>query len=132
MIHLDPGDPPLLVGLLPPHVQLPCEGGTCRVLLSHDSYQHICERRDNERPAHRDLVLSRLGIVIANPSLVGCLSGNSNKLDLWAWNEGDPSGVLVSLKCLFGETWVNTAFPLGRKSLRKHVQHARLGSIEGV
>ena len=68
-------------------------------------------------------MLSRLPLVIANPSHTGCLTRDRNKLDLWAWSEGDPSGVLVSLKCLSGETWVTTAFPLGRKSLRKHVGH---------
>lgn len=132
MIYLRPDDPPLVIGFLPPHIELPCEGGAWRVFLSYHSFRHICERRDNEHPAHRDLVLSRLSTVIADPSHLGCLSGDPNKLDLWAWREGDPSGVLVSLKCLIGETWLTTAFPLGRKSLRKHILHARLRPVKGA
>lgn len=134
MIHMNPEDPPLLVGFLPSHVELPCADGTGSVLLSYHTYRHICERRENEKPGHLHLVLSRLNTVVAAPSHAGCLSGEVHKLDLWAWHPGDIAGVLVSLKCWSGETWVNTAFPLGRKSLRKHVQATRLkpvGTSEG-
>jgi hypothetical protein len=126
MIHMKPEDPPLLVGFLPSYIELPCLDGTWSVLLTYQTYRHICERRENENPAHLQLVLSRLSTVIAEPSHVGCLSGERHKLDLWLWNPDDFSGVLVSLKCLSGETWVNTSFPLGRKTLRKHVSAHRL------
>jgi hypothetical protein len=129
MIRIEPDDRPLLVGFLPSWIRLPCEEGSSGVLLSYGTFRHICERRDNETSQHRNLVLSRLPMVIANPSHSGCLTRDRNKLDLWAWSEGDLSGVLVSLKCLSGETWVTTAFPLGRKSLRKHVAHGRLTPV---
>jgi hypothetical protein len=132
MIHLNPDDPPLLVGFLPAQIELPCSEGTWSVHLSYRTFDHICNRRENDSPEHRSLVLSRLSRVIAAPTHMGCLSGEPHKLDLWAWDPADFSGVLVSLKCLAGETWVNTAFPLGRKTLRKHLQKHRLRPIEGV
>jgi hypothetical protein len=132
MIHLDPGDPPLLVGFLPPGLELPCAEGTWSVYLSDRSFHHICQRRDNERQEHLSLVLSRLVAVVSAPSHAGCLSGKQHRLDLWAWTPGDLAGVLVSLKCLPGETWVSTAFPLGKKSLRKHVLHGRLRPLTGA
>ena len=100
--------------------------------LSHQTYEHICERRDCERPEHRTPVMSRLESVISAPSHVGCLSNEPNKLDLWRGTEGDPSGVLVCLKCLAGETWVSTAFPMGRKTLRKHLNQCRLHPVAGA
>ncbi len=132
MVHLLPDDPPFLIGFLPARIEIPCDHGTWSVHLSYRTYEHICQRRENEKPEHLALVLSRLSTVIAAPSHAGCLSGVPHKLDLWSWTEGDPSGVLVSVKCLAGETWVNTAFPLGRKTLRKHVNQARLLPIAGV
>lgn len=132
MIRLNPDDPPLLVGSLPSYIQLPCADGTPRVHLSHRTYGHICERRENERPEHLALVLSRLCSVLANPTHVGCLSGEAHKLDLWAWDPADFSGVLVCVKCLPGETWVSTAFPLGRKTLRKHLLKGRLQQVDGA
>jgi len=132
MIQLEPDDPPLLVGFLPASIELPCEDGTWSVHLSARTFQHICEKRENERTDHLSLVLSRLGTVVSEPTHVGCLSGKPNQLDLWAWTPGDLAGVLVSLKCLVGETWVSTAFPLGTKSLRKHVLHGRLRPVLGA
>jgi len=126
MIEMKPDDPPVLVGVLPSHIELPCLDGTWRVLLSYRTFEHICTRRENECPEHLALVLSRMSSVLAEPSHVGRLSGEPHKLDLWAWHPDDVAGVLVSLKCLSGETWVNTAFPLGRKTLRKHVSAHRL------
>jgi hypothetical protein len=70
-----------------------------------------------------------MSAVLAEPSHVGCLTGEHHKLDLWAWHPDDIAGVLVSLKCLSGETWVNTAFPLGSKTLRKHVSAHRLEQV---
>jgi hypothetical protein len=132
MIHLQEGDPPLLIGFLPSHIELPCEDGTCSVMLSYRTFEHICQRRENERPDHCALVLARLREVIESPSHIGCLSGEAHKLDLWAWNGHDISGVLVSLKCLSGETWINTAFPMGQKTLRKHLAKGRLKPIRGA
>jgi hypothetical protein len=94
--------------------------------LSYRTFRHICDRRENEHPEHMTLVLSRLGMVVAAPTHIGCLSAQASKLDLWAWNPGDLAGVLVSLKCLAGETWVSTAFPMGTKTLRKHISKGRL------
>lgn len=74
MIYLQPDDPPLLVGFLSSHIQLPCDGGASAVFLSYETFRHICERRDNEHSEHRVLVLSRLSIVTTNPSHVGCLT----------------------------------------------------------
>jgi hypothetical protein len=104
MIHLNPEDPPYLVGHLPSHIDLPCVDGTRSVHLSYRTFRHICDRRENEHPEHLALVLSRISMVVA----------------------GDLAGVLVSLKCLAGETWVSTAFPMGTKSLRKHISNGRL------
>jgi hypothetical protein len=132
MIHLEPDDPPLYVGDLPAYVELPRLDGIVNVFLGYRTFDHICKRRENEDAVHRELVLSRLCSVIAAPTHVGCLTGEWHKLDLWAWNPVDFSGVLVSLKCLSGETWVNTAFPLGQKTLQKHLQKHRLRPIEGA
>jgi hypothetical protein len=129
VIHLNSKDPPLLVGSLPSHLELPCSGGTRDVHLSYLTLEHIRQRRENERPEHLALVLSRLAGVVAAPTHLGCLSGQPHKLDLWAWDPDDFSGVLVSVKCLSGETRVSTAFPLGRKTLRKHMLKDRLKPI---
>lgn len=99
------------------------------VNLSYQSYRHICERRETSTPELLDLVLQRLNTVIAHPTHTGNLSGDVNKIDLFAWSAGDPAGVLVCIKCLPGESWVCTAFPLGRKSLRKHVNAGRLKAV---
>lgn len=125
-IHMEAGDAPRLVGFIPAWVEIPCTTGAWSVELSYLTFRHICERRENERPEHLALVLSRMGTVISAPTHAGCLTSEPHKLDLFAWTEGDMAGVLVSLKCLHGETWVNTAFPLGRKSLRKHIAAGRL------
>ena len=132
MIHLLPEDPPLMVGILPQFLKLPCRRGSHAVLLSHHTFEHIRARRENEHPFHLSLVLSRLETVIADPSHYGCLSREPHKLDIWAWNPSDFCGVLVSLKCLPGETWVNTAFPLGTKTLRKHVLRDKLRALRGA
>ncbi len=126
VILLSPSDPPFTVGVLPCGLVLPCQDPSRVVQLSYQSYRHICERRETGTPELLDLVLGRLSMVIANPTHVGNLSGDENKIDLFAWSAGDPAGVLVCIKCLKGESWVCTAFPLGRKSLRKHVNTGRL------
>jgi hypothetical protein len=132
MIHLEEGDPPLLIGFLPSYIDLPCDDGTWSVLLAYRTFEDIRRRRENERVEHLALVLSRIRDVIESPTYVGCLSEEAHKLDLWAWNGEDFSGVLVSLKCLSGETWVNTAFPMGRKTSRKHLAKGRLRPIRGA
>jgi hypothetical protein len=132
VIELLPEDSPLLVGFLPSSIEIPCQQGNHSVFLTRQTLNHIRERRDNEHPYHLALVLSRLGSVVAHPSHCGSLSREPHKLDLWAWHPDDFSGVLVSLKCLAGETWVNTAFPLGSKSLRKHVRSAKLRPVGGA
>lgn len=38
--------------------------------------------------------------------------------------------VCVSIKCVEGETWVNSAFPFGRWSMEKHAQRGRLVLME--
>lgn len=121
-------DPPLHVGRLPETVHLPIlEGGSRDVHLSYMSYRHIIERRDNERPEHVGLVLARLSTVIAAPTHFGRLnSRQTNKVDLFAWHRDGFAGVVVCLKLLAGETWVNTAFPLGRRRFRDHLEAARL------
>lgn len=124
-----PNDPPVLVSVLPSTLALPCEDGSWTVYLSYPSYLHICERRETSTPQMLELVLARLSTVIAAPTHVGNLSGDANKLDLFAWALGDAAGVLVCVKCLKGETWVSTAFPLGRKSLRKHLNAGRLRAV---
>lgn len=128
-VHLLDGDPPILVGVLPSGLELPCDGGVCTVHLSYPSYIHICERRETNTTGMLELVLRRLSDVVARPTHFGNLSGEANKLDLFAWGEGDPAGVLVCVKCLRGESWVSTAFPLGRKSLRKHLNTGKLRYI---
>ena len=92
------GDPPVLVGILPSELDLPCDGGSWSVHLSYPSYAHICERRETSTPEMLALVLSRLAAVIAAPTHVGNLSGDVNKLDLFAWSQDDPAGVLVCVK----------------------------------
>lgn len=129
MIILTADEHPLCVGHLPPAIVLPILTGTREVRLTYQSYRHIIERRENEKPEHIALVLERLRTVLADPSHFGCLSGEGHKLDLFAWQDGDFAGVLVSLKCLAGETWVNTAFPLGRKTLKKHLATGRLTGL---
>ncbi len=124
-----PDDGPVLVGILPVTLTLPCDDGSRSVHLTYPSYLHVWERRETTSPQMLGLVLARLSTVIAAPTHVGNLSGDANKLDLFAWTPGDEAGVLVCVKCLKGETWVSTAFPLGRKSLRKHVNAGRLRAV---
>jgi hypothetical protein len=126
VIRLAEGDPPLLIGTLPDGLTLPCEGGSWTVHLSYPSYEHICRRRETNSPELLEIVLRRLGMVISGPAYVGNLSGEANKLDVFSWIEGDPAGVLACIKCLRGESWVSTAFPMGRKSLRKHLNTGKL------
>lgn len=130
MIVMTQDDPPALIGFLPSHIELPCLDGTSSVLLSYRTYEHICTRRENESPEHLALVLSRMSAVIAEPSHVGCLSGERHKLDLWARHPDDVAGVLVSLKCLSGETWVNTAFPLEGRPCANTYPLIRLNQLE--
>lgn len=130
MIILAAGDSPIRVGVLPETVVIPVPQGARVVHLSYYTYRHIIERRENEKPEHVAVVLSRLRTVIENPSHIGCISGERHKVDLYGWTPEDFSGVLVSLKCLRDETWVSTAFPMGRKSLRKHLKTSRLVPVE--
>jgi hypothetical protein len=128
-IRMVDGDRPVLVGFMPPLLSLPCEGGTRCVQVSYPSYLHICQRREINTPEMLDLVLSRLRSVVYRPTYSGNLSGDVNKLDLFAWVPEDPAGVLVCVKCLKGESWVSTAFPMGRKSLRKHLNTGKLRPV---
>jgi hypothetical protein len=130
VIILRPEDPPYLVGRLPRDRKLPILVSSVEVHLSYQTYRHIIERRDNERPEHIALVLARLDVVIGNPTHAGCLTGEDDKVDLFSWASGDFAGVLVAVKCLAGETWISTAFPVGRKTLRKHLNTGRLCAVE--
>lgn len=122
MIRINPGDPPILVAEIPKDVDLPCSVGTSAVYLSHDTYLHIIQRRI-EIDGHVDLVLRRIDTVIAYPTHAGFKDG---RLNLFRWTDGDPAGVLVCLKCLHAETWVNTAFPVGRKRLLSMTRSGKL------
>ena len=128
-IRMAEGDRPRIVGFIPVRLGLPCDGGTRCVQMSYPTWLHICRRRETNTPEMLELVLRRLRSVIHAPTHTGNLSGDPNKLDLFAWSPEDPAGVLVCVKCLEGESWVATAFPVGRKSLRKHVNTGRLRSV---
>lgn len=128
-IRMAEGDRPVLVGFIPLMLALPGEGRTRCVHLSYSTYLHICQRRETNTPEMLNLVVSRLRSVVYHPAYIGNLSGDANKVDLFAWLPEDPAGVLVSLKCLKGESWVSTAFPMGRKSLRKHLNTGKLRPV---
>ena len=100
------------------------------VKISYITYRHIISRRAECAEWHVELVMHRMAGVIAAPTHIGRLGTTPNKIELYKLADGDPCGVCVSLKCLHGETWVNTAFPLGGRSLQKHLRTGKLGTVE--
>lgn len=123
------GDRPKVVGCLPGWlIGLP-EGACLDVQISFVTYEHIVSRRVGERGWHVEMVLTRLTAVIADPSHLGDLGRPGGGLAVYRRVPGDPSGVCVCLKFLAGETWVNTAFPLGERSLRKRVARGSLREV---
>jgi hypothetical protein len=128
MIHLDPGDPPALVARLPEYVPLPYPWCCRDVLLAHSVLTHIVERRLTDGDAQVSLVLRSLHAVLSEPTHWGRLTSHPQRLELYrriSWD--DPAGVLVSVKFVHaGETWVNTAHPVGVATLVKHLKRKRL------
>lgn len=129
-ILLKPGDEPKVLATLPDELgELPA-GWDREVRISYQTYQHIVSQRAKGPAWHVEFVLRSMAAVIAAPTHVGRLGGKPNRIELFACAIGDDCGVCVSIKCLHAETWVSTAFPLGTRSLQKHVGTGRLWSVE--
>ena len=128
---LQHGDEPKVLAVLPDELgELP-DGMSRVVRISYQTYQHIVSRRAGEASWHVELVLRRMATVITNPSHIGCVHEPPRMIKLFGRTQGDDCGVYVSIKCLDnGESWVATAFPLGDKSLQKHLGADRLGAVE--
>lgn len=124
------GDPPTVLGQLPEELESLLDGATRVVKITYQTYNHIVSRRASEAEWHVELVLGRLVDVISDPTHIGKLTGSSNRVEVYKLVDGDPCGVCVSLKCLDGETWVNTGFPLGERSLQKHLSTGKLRPVE--
>jgi hypothetical protein len=127
---LKPGDDPKIIARLPDElIELPA-GFSRSVRISYQTYQHIVSRRASEVGWHVEFTIQRMSHVIENPLHVGRLTNSENRLELHGLLEDDPCGLMVSVKCLHGETWVNTAFPLGDRSLQKHIRTGKLVHVE--
>jgi hypothetical protein len=100
------------------------------VRISFRTYRHIVTRRATERSWHVEWVLRGLANAIARPTHVGRLDGRPGRWELVRKDDARDVAVCVSIKCLDGETWVNSAFPLGRRSLEKHRRAGRLVLLE--
>lgn len=124
-----PETTPALIGRLPEHFDLP-EGMSHDVQISYQTYEHIVERRTQEEAWHVQFVLDRITGVVETPSHVGHITKDLRKVEVYYKAKGDKQGVVVSLKCLQGETWVNTAYPIGDSRLRKHLKSGKLKPVE--
>lgn len=88
-------------------------------MIDHATYVHIIERRIVDGDRQVALVMSRMQSVIVGPSHRLYVSKDSRKIDLYGCTPGDPSGVVVCLKCMPDGLWVCTSYPLGGRSLRR-------------
>lgn len=85
------------------------------------------ERRGDAAP----VVLRNLYNVICRPTHWGRLTGDPRRIELYSLSVHEDVGVCVSLKCLPGETWVNTGYPFGTRVLLKHLRAGRLADVAG-
>lgn len=102
-------------------------GGHPEVRLAYTTYAHILARRGDDAA----LVLRQMRDVVTRPTHWGRLTADPRRIELYRLDSAEEVGVCVSLKCLPGETWVNTAYPLGLRMLLKHVRSGRLWAVEG-
>lgn len=101
-----------------------------RVHLAYERLEHIKLRRTSKDEAPASFVLRHLAYVVATPTHVGALTKDPRRVEIYSYVPQDiSSGVCVSLKCLDGETWINTAFPVGMKALLRYVRAERLRPI---
>jgi hypothetical protein len=131
IILLGPNDPPLFVGALPqiPNHPLLCDDRA--VYLTHERFEHIKSQRRRSDDSPSAFVFRHLALVISQPALVGALTPDPRKVEIYGHVPADvSSGVCVSLKCLDGETWINTAFPMGVRVMMKHFHAGRLRPLE--
>lgn len=127
---IKPGDAPKVVATLPDELAELAGTLSPHVRITYQTYQHIVTRRADERGWHVEWVLRRMAETIANPTHVGRLDGRPNRIELIRAPVGEVVGVCVSVKLLHAETWVNSAFPFGKRSLQKHLEAGRVVAWE--
>lgn len=110
-------------------MQLPVCGVRRDVHLKHSVYAHILGRRIHDGDGQMSLVLRRMTDVVTKPTHIGLVDrGGPGRFALYGRNFGDadPAGLCVCIKCLDGETWVSTAFPVGVRRLAQYLSRGAL------
>lgn len=129
ILLLNPDDPPLRVARLSETIELPVHGSSRDVFLTHSVYSHIIERRILTGDRQVALVLQRISAVLETPTHCGRRTDDARKMEFYLRIIGDPAGVCVCIKCVDGETWVSTAFPVGTRTIVKYCRQKRLVPI---
>lgn len=119
-----------IVATIPSNVQIPVKNPLRSVSVVEERYDHILSRRlEQGGNRHVELVTRRLADVLSDPSHVGQRTNDPRNVEFFRRFEGDFAGVIVAVKFLPGEAWINTAIPCGDDNLRNYVRTDKLRRV---